>query len=452
MGDYIIWEGATYYIEKKTVSNYVLRKKENPHEIRFISLNHNYFKKSPHTINGQYFFDLAVHKLNKSLNLEPFLIKSEDLKEIDDTEKNHFILQQLINDICYNDMKKYGSIQSSKIHILPHQINAVYQILYSLNHRFLIADEVGLGKTIETGLIIKEFTIRYQYKKILIITPATLTSQWQQELSEKFNEQFIILDRKTLIKNKNNLDQIIQKKSHIIVSLDFAKQEDIKNRLIKHMWDIIVFDEAHRLNRNRSHATLSYSFADQIVYQTKCLLLLSATPFSGKLEELYYLVRLICREKIGDLNSFLQSYDNHGTHYLESILKDVTIRRTKKQVGGFTKRNAITIQYCLNDLEQDYYNTLSSFIKNEYRKAVEQKSNHKALMLIFFQKIMDSSIEAAQKTIKKRIEHLKNELSTNSKNITEKKEEYFLKFFEKKQMKLLKKVTRQIQRNLITIL
>lgn len=314
----------------------------------------------------------------------------------------HFDLYQMSFELLYMDSKKYAAIKGSKIQLLPHQIQAVYQIVNSFHQRFLIADEVGLGKTIETGLLIKEFTMRYRYERVLVITPASLQLQWQQELKEKFDEEFVVLDSR-LVKKLGGMTQALKIDSRFIISLDYAKQKDILEVLSHAIWDMVIFDEAHRLRRDRNKITQAYRLAQALSARAKAFFLLSATPFSGKLEELYFFMALLNKSRLGSLQSFIEAYYNEGGAFLQGLFSDFTIRRTKKDVGGFTRRNAYTIKYALSPLEKNFYDQMSDFVKNEYRKAVENKANPRALMLTFFQKMMDSSMAAILRAIANRL-------------------------------------------------
>src|SRR5690606_24243888 len=122
---------------------------------------------------------------------------------------------------------------------LPHQIEATYQVVNSLRPRFILADEVGLGKTIEAGLVMKELMLRKGYDRVIVCAPATLTVQWQNEMRSKFNEDFVIL-------NRYSYPEIIrqwEKYPRILTSIDFIKNPAYSDRVLSTRWDIVVFDE-----------------------------------------------------------------------------------------------------------------------------------------------------------------------------------------------------------------
>ena len=166
----------------------------------------------------------------------------------------------VLNNYFQNPM---SSLLSSKTMLLPHQVQAAITILQRSKPRFLIADEVGLGKTIETGLILKECLLKYAFERVLICTPASILAQWQSELKEKFNEEFIILTGELLKKKK-----LLEYKK-IIVSIDLIKDPRYRQYFIldsKYIsFDCIIFDEAHRLRRDELQITKAYSFADFVI-------------------------------------------------------------------------------------------------------------------------------------------------------------------------------------------
>lgn len=299
---------------------------------------------------------------------------------------------------------KLSSLSNSRTRLLPHQLEATHRVVNSLKPRFLLADEVGLGKTIEAGLIIKELILRNGYRRVLICVPAPLAVQWQQEMKSKFNEEFTILSRK-------NFDFIAASWSHhkkIITSIDFIKNEKYGSQVLKLKWDIAVFDEAHRLRRDYSKITRAYSFAEKISEKTDAFLLLSATPFRGKLEELFYLIRLIDPHILGPHSAFIQEFQNGNSANLRGRLSRVLVRRRKVEVGGFTKRFAATIRFDLSIEERALYDATTEYVKREYNLAMQEKNRAVGFVMIVFQKLLDSSTRALLRALERRKQHLEN--------------------------------------------
>lgn len=311
---------------------------------------------------------------------------------------------------------KLSSLSNSRTRLLPHQIEATYLVANALRPRFILADEVGLGKTIEAGLIIKELMFRKGYKKVLVAVPAPLSVQWQQEMRSKFNEEFLILNRKNFYEIAANWN----KHPRIITSIDFVKNPRYADDILKNRWDIVVFDEAHRLRRDYSKVTHAYAFAEKMSERCEALLLLSATPFRGKLEELYYLIRLVDPHLLGPYHSFLQEYvmnvevdqqaENRKLNDLRSKVSKVLLRRRKVEVGGFTKRHARTVRFDLSTEERAFYDETTDYVRREYNLALRQKNRAVSFIMIVFQKLLDSSTQALLRALEKRKTRLEHKL------------------------------------------
>jgi SNF2 family DNA or RNA helicase len=321
-----------------------------------------------------------------------------------------FLLKTLSSYLHFaHHFDKIQSLSNSRTQILGHQIESTHRIVTSINPRFLIADEVGLGKTVEAGLVIKEFMIRHGYMRVMIVVPASLQYQWQQEMSEKFNERFTIVDSRTLAKLGNRFPD------KVIVSLDFAKQERVKEHIRKKKWDTIVFDEAHKLRRDGQTKTHAYTFAEEMSQKVQVFLLLSATPFSGKLEELYYIVHLLNPSLLGSFNKFTLDYASSKKDDLKNKLSSVLIRRRKVDIGGFTRRFAKTVSFELTDEEQALYEKTTEYIRTEYNKAQATNNRIHAFILCVYQKMLDSSSHAIIHTVATRIAYLERMLEAGSK-------------------------------------
>lgn len=301
---------------------------------------------------------------------------------------------------------KLTSLSNSRTRLLPHQIEATHRVAGSLRPRFILADEVGLGKTIEAGLIIKELMLRRGYKRALVSVPAPLQEQWRQEMKNKFNEDFVIMSRA----NFEEISSAWNRYTKVITSIDFVKNPKYADAVLKVRWDIAVFDEAHRLRRDYSKTTKSYAFAEKMSERSEAFLLLSATPFRGKLEELFYLVRLVDPHLFGPQQSFLQEYvlpnqDESGERNLGDLkdrISRIMVRRRKVEVGGFTKRFACTIRFELTPEERIFYDEMTDYVRREYNLAMEKKNRAVGFVMIVFQKLLDSSTRALLRALEKR--------------------------------------------------
>jgi len=181
---------------------------------------------------------------------------------------------------------KGGQLSNARTQILPHQIFAAYRVVSSPLRRYLLADEVGLGKTIEAGMVWQALYQRGQAKRTLIITPAGLTTQWQEEMQDKFGQMFEIFGRDFWAVNPRIWDL----KAAAIASIDTLKRAEHKKALLENRkWDMIIFDEAHRLSAmsydsGKTDKTQNYKLAEEIRHKHYCdaMLLLTATPHQGE--------------------------------------------------------------------------------------------------------------------------------------------------------------------------
>ncbi len=306
---------------------------------------------------------------------------------------------------------KILSLSNSRTRILAHQVESTHRIVNALKQRFLIADEVGLGKTIEAGLVIKEMIYKQGYSRILIVCPASLMFQWQNEMESKFNEKFIIMDRNVLRKAAKSVGEggnPWKVHNKIICSLDFIKNKNFEENLSRCLWDFVIFDEAHRLRRDVNNSTLAYSMAEVISAKTKSLLLLSATPFRGKLEELFFLIGLIDKNTLGPFQSFYNEYclDGADLSGLKRKLDQVVIRRTKNEVGGFTKRFARTIRFDLYPDERNLYDETTRYVAEEFNRAMQSENRAVGFVMTVFQKLLDSSSHALHVALTRRTKRL----------------------------------------------
>ncbi len=310
---------------------------------------------------------------------------------------------------------KLLSLSNSRTQILAHQIESTYRVMSALNPRFLLADEVGLGKTIEAGLALKEMVFRHGCRRVLIICPASLVMQWQNELASKFNEHFTIMDRQSLAKARRSSGNANpwMTLDKIICSLDFIKSKSNTEMLSETRWDSVVIDEAHRMRRDSLKSTLAYTLGEMISTKTKSFLLLTATPFRGKLEELYYLIRLLDPNLLGPFQTFYNTYciGNPDLAPLREKISEVIIRRTKKEVGGFTRRMARTIRFELFPEERALYDATTRYVSEEYNRAMQAENRAVGFVMTVFQKLLDSSSNALLSALKNRKNNLESLLA-----------------------------------------
>ena len=354
--------------------------------------------------------DINTESHAKIIN-EDFILNLLRSGQIECNGRFHCRTESYILQLAY-DYNKILSLSNSRTRILAHQVESTHRIVNAINHRFLIADEVGLGKTIEAGLVIKELIYRHDYKRVLIACPASLLYQWQSEMKSKFNERFEIMDRRLMGKagraHKNGNPWKAYNK--IICSLDFMKNADFADDLASVKWDVVVFDEAHRLRRDAKTSTLVYNMAENLSKRTKALLLLSATPFRGKLEELYFLISLLDKNILGPFHSFFRDYCVDGSDILtlREKLSEVLIRRTKREIGGFTSRQAKTVKFDLYSDERLLYDETTKYVVEEFNRAIQTENRAIGFVMTIFQKLLDSSSFALYTALVKRRQRLMN--------------------------------------------
>ncbi|MFC1812593.1 DEAD/DEAH box helicase [Thermodesulfobacteriota bacterium] len=303
------------------------------------------------------------------------------------------------------------ALSVSRIDRFDHQISAARTILKKMRGKVLLADEVGLGKTVEAGLVIKELLIRGIANSVLVMVPAGLTDQWKEELKYKFNENFTLFKKHRLEEDDRRL----------IVSYDLAKRREC---LQTRYWDVIVYDEAHRL---KSRSTAVSKFARGL--RGRFVLALSATPIQNSLNELYSLIDLIKPGKLGTVRAFRRAFVSRGNprkvlpgreSALRAELGDVMIRNRRDTCKlKFPKRRAGI--YYVDPLPDEItlYQKVTRYVKKEFKKEFFKETGRKIhmLSLIILQRELMSSPAAVQSTLL-RIAHRKGYPEATKKRLT----------------------------------
>ena len=300
-----------------------------------------------------------------------------------------------------------GELSSSRTDLLPHQILLTHDIVAAVRRRFLIADEVGLGKTIETGMIIRELVARGEAERILVVAPAGLTRNWQSELADCFGLHFDILG----IDFNDANPRVWETHPRVIASIDRLKQPRRKDRLAEaSRWDVIVFDEAHHLSRARTsgktHTTQNYRLAEVLRGRSRDILFLSATPHQGDLFRFWSLIQLLDDSLFDSPEAML---DHRG------LLNRVMIRRIKREVTDakgqplFMRRQVYSQVFAMAHRERDFYDQLTDYLREGYAVAgigqVKTTSKQRAIGFVMasFQKIMASSPRAIRQALRRRL-------------------------------------------------
>jgi SNF2 family DNA or RNA helicase len=270
---------------------------------------------------------------------------------------------------------------------LPHQIGTAGKVLHEMGGRAILADEVGLGKTIEAGLVLKEYMVRGLVKRALILVPASLVLQWVRELNQKFG-----------------ISAVAQKREHtwgydvVVASIDTAKREPHREKVLGTDYDLIIIDEAHKLKNKK---TTNYQFANLL--RKKYCLLLTATPIQNDLDELYNLITLLKPGQLGGQSEFAANFvvDKRlpkNEEQLQEALASVMIRNRRGDGGiHFTKRIVKNIPLSLSEDEKALYDAVTGFVKERYNETGGDMSS--MLSLVTLQREVCSSRDAVFLTL-----------------------------------------------------
>lgn len=233
---------------------------------------------------------------------------------------------------------------------LPHQLETARQVIENMNGKAILGDEVGLGKTIEAGLILKEYMIRGLVKKVLILVPASLVTQWAFELNSKF---FIpaVTQRKSYVWDQCDV---------VVSSIDTAKRSPHREIIFEQNYDLIIIDEAHKLKNNK---TKNYEFVQSL--KKKFCLLLTATPIQNRIEEIFNLVSLLKPGHLGSESAFYEKYKRdsrslNDDEHLKELVNKVMIRNRRADTGiEWTKRHVETIPIEFTLQERELYDSIT---------------------------------------------------------------------------------------------
>lgn len=306
------------------------------------------------------------------------------------------------------------AVHLSQVEPLPHQIMAVYgEMLPRQPLRYLLADDPGAGKTIMTGLFIKELLLRGDLQRCWIVAPGNLTEQWQDELWQKFQLPFDLLtnDKIEAARTGNALAEM----SLVIARLDkLNRDEDLQARLAQTDWDLVVVDEAHKMSASvfggEIKYTKRYKLGQLLASRTRHLLLLTATPHNGKEEDFQLFMGLL------DADRFEGKY-REGVHSTDT--SDLMRRLVKEQLLKFDgtplfpERRAYTVDYDLSDEEAALYEAVTRYVSEEFNRADNLEAERRGTVgfaLTMLQRRLASSPEAIYQSLRRRRERLESRL------------------------------------------
>ena len=302
-------------------------------------------------------------------------------------------------------MESASALTSARIDLLPHQVVLTHRIATASPRRFLIADEVGLGKTIETALVLRELASRGELDRALMVVPAGLVNNWHEELNDVFNLDFEVFGSEGDITDRKT--NAFAKHDRLIASIDTLKRPArIKRLLDAPRWDLVVFDEAHHLTAHRTggkvRKTENYKLGEALKGHTRDLLLLSATPHQGNHFQFWMLVQLLNPTLFNNPEDMLEN-----RHRLNTVM----FRRTKadacKPDGDalFARRWVHTESFLMGEEERRFYEKLREYLEDGFDLAKRQGNQGRALgfLMAIFQKIAASSFAAVRRTLKRRM-------------------------------------------------
>ncbi|WP_138007002.1 DEAD/DEAH box helicase [Halalkalirubrum salinum] len=292
-----------------------------------------------------------------------------------------------------SELRSLKQLDENSVKMLEHQVDAAYRALFEMDGKALLADEVGLGKTIEVGMILKEMHFRETNDSVLILTPAQLAKQWQAELREKFGLEFVC--------NYDDEFSGFDDHDYIIASIDTAKSERYRQTVLRRDWDVLVLDEAHYV---KNEETDRYELIDNLSYNYAFFL--TATPIQNELTDLYNIVSLLRPGLFGTRDVFHQYFINSdqetlvNRNELQDRLNKVMIRNRREDTDvDFTERRVDTRKFDPSPAERELYQAVSDYVKGAYSQDQGQK-----LVLMLLQKEVVSSPEALETTIRKRLD------------------------------------------------
>lgn len=315
-----------------------------------------------------------------------------------------FLLKQLALQLPLHNSG--GELSNSRTDLLPHQILLTHDVVAAERRRLLIADDVGLGKTIETGMAIRELVARNLARRVLVVCPAGLVKNWQRELGECFRLRFGILGL-----DFQDSGTAWEAHHRVIASIDTLKQPRRTERLLAGpKWDLAVFDEAHHLTRKRYgrrvQITQNYRLAEAVRGHARDILFLSATPHQGDAYQFWSLVQLL---DDGLFESPEAMLDHRG------LLGRVMIRRIKREVTYadgmpiFMRRQVFSERFQLAARERAFYDRLTEYLREGYGAAgvgqgrTTSRQRAVGFVMTAFQKIMSSSPRAIRQALRRRL-------------------------------------------------
>lgn len=303
----------------------------------------------------------------------------------------------------------FFSLSIAKVDPLPHQLEAVYSYFLKLPRiRFLLADDPGAGKTVMAGLLLKELKARGLVRRVLIVTPANLTFQWQRELSDKFREKFDVIRGDVLRANYGQNPW--QERDQVITSVSWVSIiEDARESLLRSRWDLIIVDEAHKMSAPaEDRKTYAYRLGESLSKMTDHYLLMTATPHKGDADHFRRFLALLDPDVYGSIQSLQHALRDHEAPFYLRRTKEALVTFPSPDTGEvrklFTKREVRTAAFDLNGEELDFYDELTRYVEDQSMAAAGQESARARAVgftMAMLQRRMASSIYAVRRSLER---------------------------------------------------
>ncbi|TVR84790.1 MAG: DUF3883 domain-containing protein [Rhodospirillales bacterium] len=329
-------------------------------------------------------------------------------------------LQSYALGIAY-EFDPYFGLSISRVDPLPHQLEAIYDYLLKLARvRFLLADDAGAGKTIMSGLLIRELELRGLAERILIVCPANLAFQWQRELKEKFDAKFLVMKGQD-IRDQFGVNQWLER-NRLITSLDLAKRSEILPGLRQVHWDLVIVDEAHRMSAaDESHKSLRYRLGELLRDSSDHILLLTATPHKGDPVNFSLFLQLLDADAYADVKSIREAMDRRRAPFYLRRTKEAMVYFPERRADGswaaepiFTKRIPHTVDFQIDGAEFDLYRDVTRFVKRESARAAAEGEDPRAraigFLMSLYQRRLASSTYAMRRSLENRARRLEEGL------------------------------------------
>jgi superfamily II DNA or RNA helicase len=298
----------------------------------------------------------------------------------------------------------YFAVSMSGVRGLPHQIEAVYRhLLPQPLLRTVLADDPGAGKTIMAGLLLKELKLRGVVERALVVAPAPLTLQWQDELHDKFDEWFVPIDGNAV---RNQLGgNPWARHPQVVTSLDFVKQEDVMPELLRAEWDLVVIDEAHKCSAVTEASgdvrrTKRYALAEELSKRTERLLLLTATPHSGDADRFSRFMCLLDPDQFSTPELTRRQIAVEGNPYFLRREKEDLVDEHGRRL--FVERHVHTQPFTLSPAEERLYKAVTDYVNRFLAAGTGGRGNAVALARTVLQRRLASSLGAISSSLDRR--------------------------------------------------